>query len=121
MSNIEIITRYFETFFSGTAQHTTVRSWLSDDFHFRGPFMSADSADQYVQQLGSFGDEIEMFAEVRNIVAGQDMVAALVDFRGPSGNITFAQWFTMREGKIARLEVVYDPRSFLAIDGEHDG
>ena len=121
MSNIEIIKNYFETFFSGTAQHTAVRSWLTDDFHFRGPLMTANSADQYVRQLGSFGDDIEMFAEVRQLVADQDMVAVLVEFRGPSGNIVYAQWFTMREGKIARLEVIYDPRSFLAVDREHAG
>jgi hypothetical protein len=27
--------------------------------------------------------------------------------------MTYSQWFTLRDGKIARLEVVYDPRPFL--------
>ena len=117
MSNIDIIKSYFETFFSGIAQHTGVRSWLTDDFSFHGPLMSANSADQYIRQLSKFGDEIEMVARVRHIVADKHTVAALVDFRGPSGVIPYAQWFTMREGKIARLDVIYNPRYFLEIDG----
>jgi hypothetical protein len=79
--------------------------------------MSAESADEYVDQLRSLGDEFEMVAEVRKLVAGGDLVAALVDFQGPSGEIAYAQWFTMRQGKIAELEVIYDPRPFLDMDG----
>ncbi len=30
----------------------------------------------------------------------------------------YAQWFTMRDGKIARLEVIYDPRPFLEMGAE---
>lgn len=63
----------------------------------------------------------EMYAEVRYLVAEKDMVATFVDFNGPSGNIVYAQWFTMRKGNIARLEVIYDPRSFLATAGQRTG
>ncbi len=27
--------------------------------------------------------------------------------------MTYAQWFTLRDGRFAELEVVYDPRPFL--------
>ena len=113
MSDVEIIRRYFEKFFSGKARHSEVRDFLTDDFSFRGPLMSANSAEEYVEQLRSLGDEIEMYAEVRKLIGEDDVVAALVDFQGPTGKIAYAQWFTMREGKIAELEVVYDPRPFL--------
>ncbi|NIV03649.1 MAG: hypothetical protein GWN59_03205 [Calditrichae bacterium] len=113
MSNVEIIKGYFEKFFSGKTRHSEVRELLTDDFSFRDPLMSANSADAYVEQLKAFGDELELYAEVRELVGEGDIVAALVDFQGPEGKITYAQWFTMREGKIARLEVIYDPRPFL--------
>jgi ketosteroid isomerase-like protein len=113
MSNVDIIRGYFKEFFSGPARHSAVRRLLVDDFEFRDPLMSANSADDYVQQLKALGDEFEMYAEVRQLIGEQDQVAALVDFQGPAGTITYAQWFTLREGKIARLEVVYDPRTFL--------
>lgn len=118
MSNVEIVGAYFEKFFSGLARHSEVRSWLTDDFSFRDPLMSADSADDYVQQLVALGDELELHAEVRHLIGRADEVAALVDFRGPSGPITYAQWFTMREGRIAKLEVIYDPRDFLNMGEE---
>ncbi len=57
MSNIDIVRGYFETFFAGRARHSEVRSLLTDDFRFRGPLMSANSADEYVAQLTSLGDE----------------------------------------------------------------
>lgn len=113
MTNVEIVRNYLKTFFSGKIRHSAVRDWLTDDFTFRDPLMSADSATDYVRQLQAFGDEMELQAKARQIVGTGDTVAALVDFAGPSGTMTYAQWFTLRDGKIARLEVIYDPRPFL--------
>ncbi|MBD3225581.1 MAG: hypothetical protein GF313_12705 [Caldithrix sp.] len=113
MTNKEIIQTYFVRFFSGKARHTQVREFLTDDFTFRGPLMSANNADEYIDRLSQMGDELEIYADVCNIVAEGHAVAALVDFHGPVGNMRYAQWFTMRDGKIAELEVIYDPRPFL--------
>jgi ketosteroid isomerase-like protein len=113
MSNVEIVRDYFRRFFAGRARHSDVRGLLTDDFVLRDPLMSAESADEYVDQLKALGDEMELRAEVRHVVAEGDVVAALVDFAGPAGPLPYAQWFTLRDGKIARLEVVYDPRPFL--------
>jgi ketosteroid isomerase-like protein len=113
MSNVDTVRAYFEKFFSGVARHSEVRSLLTDDFSLRDPLMSADSAEDYIQQLMALGDELELHAEVRHLIGDGNEVAALVDFRSPAGPITYAHWFTMREGKIAKIEVVYDPRAFL--------
>ncbi len=108
-----LVRSYFDTFFSGPARHSEVRSWLTDDFTFQGPLMSAENAEDYVRQVTAMGDELEMYAAVRQLVAQGDLVAALVDFQSPAGVIPYAQWFTIRDGKIAQLEVIYDPRPFL--------
>jgi hypothetical protein len=113
VSNLELIAKYFKTFFQGKANHAEVRNFLTDDFHFKGPLMAADSAEDYVAQLTSMGEEMELYVKVRSLIGQDDQVAALVDFKGPAGDITYAQWFTLRHEKISRLEVVYDPRSFL--------
>lgn len=113
MSNAEVITRYFKTFFSGKARHSEVRSWLADDFSFRDPLMSADSADDYVAQLTNLGDEMDVRIKLRSMVAENDAVVARVDVDGPAGPVRYAQWFTLSDGKIAALEVFYDPRPFL--------
>jgi ketosteroid isomerase-like protein len=116
MINAEIVQRYYETFFSGPARHSDVRDWLTDDFTFRDPQMKADSADEYVQQLTAYGDQMDLQVEVRHLISRGSLVAALVEFQGPAGPMTYAQWFNLREGKIARLEVIYDPRPFLEQD-----
>lgn len=113
MNYKEIVQTYFDTYFSGKARHSKVRELLADDFTFRGPLMKADSAEEYLERLTAFGDELEMHAEVQSLVWEGFQVAALVDFQGPEGNIKYAQWFTFKGDKIQRLEVVYDPRPFL--------
>lgn len=118
MSNSDLIESYFDTFFQGPARHADVRNWLSDDFVFSGPLMSAESADEYVQQLTAMGDEMELYADIRKMVSEGDMVAVLVDFKSPAGVIPYAQWFQIRAGKITHLEVIYDPRPFLQMDSK---
>jgi ketosteroid isomerase-like protein len=121
MSNVAIVRKYLEEFFSGKTQHSKVREWLTDDFTLRDPLMSADSADDYVRQLTAFGDEMDLRAELREIVGEGNRVAALVDFQTPAGPVRYAQWFEFRDGKIAGLEVFYDPRPFLRAAPEGSG
>lgn len=116
MENINLIREYFEKFFSGRARISELREYLREDFSFQGPLMAADSRAEYLAQLTQFGDEMELQAGIREIIAQGDAVAALVDYQGPRGPITYAQWFEIRDGKISRLEVVYDPRPFLNQD-----
>lgn len=113
MSNTEIVRSYLEQFFSGRARHSQVRELLTDDFTFRGPMMSADSADDYVDQLKKLGDEMELHARVRSIVGQGEIVAALVEFQGPEGPMAYSMWFTVKGGKFAGIESIYDPRPFL--------
>jgi len=113
MTNTDIVRDYFRRFFSGKAKHSDVRQLLTDDFKFSDPMMSANGADEYVSQLRSFGDVLDMRVDVKQIVGEGDIVAALVDFHGPAGKMAYSQWFTLRNGKISALHVVYDPRPFL--------
>ena len=113
MANTDVVRDYFRRFFSGKARHSDVRQLLTDDFKFSDPMMSASSADEYVGQLKSFGDVLDMHVDVKQVVGEGDIVAALVDFSGPAGKMAYAQWFTFRNGKISALQVIYDPRPFL--------
>jgi hypothetical protein len=106
MENIDLIKNYFEKFFSGPARHSEAQSWLTHDFTFQGPLMSADRAEDYVHQLTAMGGEMELYAEVWKMIAEGDTVATLVDFQSPADVIPYAQRFQIHDGKIARLEVV---------------
>ena len=117
MSNTEIVRSYLRRFFSGRVRHSQVRELLTDDFTFRDPLMSADSADDYVDQLKRLGDELELHARTRSIVGQGEIVAALVEFQGPAGPMTYSMWFTVQDGKFVRIESIYDPRPFLGQAG----
>ena len=114
MSNTEIVQSYLDQFFSGRAKHSEVRELLTDDFTFRDPLMSADSADDYTNQMKQLGDEMELYSTAREIVGNGNTVAALVEFQGPAGAMTYSMWFTLRDGKFSRIESVYDPRPFMS-------
>ena len=113
MDNKAVVREYFSKFFSGKARHSLVRDYLTEDFHFQGPMMEAHSAQEYIGQLQSMGDEFEMHADVRKAISQDDSAAVLVDFQGPRGPMTYAQWFELREGRVCCLEVIYNPRPFL--------
>ncbi len=118
MSGGDVVREFLRQLFSGKIELAQVRSLLTDDFTFRDPLMSADGADDYISQLKALGEGLTLQGDVRAIVGEGDVVAALVDFEGPSGKIAYAQWFTLRDGKISRLEVIYDPRPFFGAEGD---
>lgn len=49
----------------------------------------------------------------RSYSGERDIVSALIDFQGPHGSIPYSIWFIFREGRIAEMDTMYDPRSFL--------
>lgn len=54
-----------------------------------------------------------MRATVQDVVGDDAVVAARVLFEMAGMSVQFSQWFWILDGKISRVQVVYDPRSFL--------
>lgn len=117
MSGVSIVRRYFDELFSGRFRPSAAREWLADEFTFHDPLMKADSADDYVAKLRAVADELDLRGELLQVVGEGEEICAIVSFEGPAGPMPYAHWFTLREGKIARLQVFYDPRPFLARQG----
>ncbi len=113
MSGVDLVRDFLKHLFSAKIDFSKLQSLLADDFTLRDPLMSADGADDYISQLRAFGDDLSLHGDVRAVVGKGEVVAALVDFQGPSGKMAYAQWFTVRDGEISGLEVIYDPRPFL--------
>lgn len=115
-TNADIVRRYLETMVPGTDRLDEVRTLLADDLEFIDPMMQVADADDLIAQVrrfGSGGDTV-VRNRIRHVIAEGDVVAALSEFPGPGGTtLTYAQWFWMRDGRIARIRVVYDPRPFL--------
>ena len=114
MSNLDVVRRYYECLFSSPMRPNDVRALISNSFKLIDPLGSASSTEDYMKQLDMLPENYEMNGEVRRIIADEDVVAALLDFEGPTGPITYSSWFTVAGGKITQIENVYDPRDFLA-------
>jgi ketosteroid isomerase-like protein len=110
----EIVRSYLEAMYPGTDRLDAARSLLADDFQLVDPLMTVTSADDLLEQVRAFGTRSDgPRNRIRHIVADGDTAASLSEFPGPDGEpMTYAQWFWVREGKIAKIQVVYDPRPF---------
>lgn len=118
MSAKNIVNKYLDAFFSGGPDLAAVRALLAEDFTFQGPLMAASSADDFIKQLEAMGPGMEMHAEILNIIGEGDCVAALYDFMGPEGKISFAEWYRVRDDKISAIKLHYDPRPLLEAMGQ---
>jgi ketosteroid isomerase-like protein len=84
----------------------TARSLLADDLHFEGPIDTFDQADDYMNAIKS------LFAMARGVqpqatIAQGDEVAVFYRLDTP-----VAEWYTVRDGKIAQLRAYFDARPF---------
>jgi hypothetical protein len=118
MTAMETVKRYLDAFFGGGPNLETIRNLLTDDFTFQGPLMTASNADDFIKQLEGMGSNMEMQAEIHCLIDDGERVAALYDFRGPHGNISFAEWYWIKRDKISAIKLHYDPRPLLESMGE---
>lgn len=94
---------------------------LAADFKFHGPLLSADSKDQYVAMLGQFLAVHEGYRFRKQFVDGDD-VCSIYDMtvRTPTGEpltLALVDWLTIREARISKQQLFYDPRKFAAAFG----
>ena len=114
-SNTQIVRRYLDAFLAGKVDFDGVRACIAADFVFEGPMVQAQSAAAFIEKMKSYGDSMEMHGKVHHVVADGDVVSALYDLQGPSGAMSFAEWYWLEGGKIARIKLHYDPRPFLEL------
>lgn len=107
MDNKALIEKYYGAF----AKHDLgeARSYLADDFTFRGPIMLASSADDMMEKMAGFGCEYE--STVHDMLCEGDRVVVnfTCAFKTPvEATLDMCEWLTVREGKIVRSELFYD-------------
>jgi len=117
MSSKSVVKKYLAAFFSGGPDLKAVHALLTKDFTFQGPLMTASSADDFIEQLKGMGPGMEMHADILHVIDKSDCVAALYDFMGPEGKISFSEWYWIRDDKISAIKLHYDPRPLLEAMG----
>ncbi len=113
MSNArEVVDRYFTAMAS--KDFTTMRTLLHDDVTFRGSFGTTNGAEDYIEgikQTTANTTDLKrrvIFAEGEDVCQVYDMVVAT-----PAVTVPIAQWFKVHDGRIAALQVFFDPRPML--------
>jgi ketosteroid isomerase-like protein len=105
----EIVERYHEAW--GRQDFDTARSFLDDDLAFQGPIDTFDNADDYVAALKGLA-QIVQGVEPRATVADGDDVVVLFELLTVKGRSRVAEWYRVRDGKIAAVDVYFDARPF---------
>ena len=107
---VEIVRRYAAAVASG--DFGTARSLMADDLHFVGPIDEFHRAEDYLAAIK------QLFSMVRG-VEDQAMVAQdaeVVHFYVLDTPVAkaVAEWFTVKDGRIAELHAYFDARPFAA-------
>ncbi|GGU83620.1 TIGR03086 family metal-binding protein [Lentzea flava] len=112
MNPREIVQRYYEAWAGHAGDMTGVA--LAEDFTFRGPVASFDSADGFRAMAKQAGAAVREFT-VRRQFSDGDVVCSIIDWRmGPVAELmTAAELLTVRDGEIVSGELIYDPRALL--------
>lgn len=120
-STLDVVNRYLELTGSAHADLAAAATLLTDDVAFTGPLMSTVGRDAYVALLEQFLAAHVSTRVLRQFADGDE--ACSIDeltVRTPAGGtvtLAMAEWFRLRDGRIAEHTLFYDPREFAAAFG----
>jgi hypothetical protein len=91
------------------------RLLVHDDLSFTGPIDAFEDADSYLQSITRLS-QIVTGVDRRRVFADGDDVCVIYDLHTqPVPNSRVAEWYTVRDGRIASIQVVFDARPFAAM------
>jgi ketosteroid isomerase-like protein len=105
----DIVERYYAA--QQAKDFATIRTLLHEDISFTGALGATDTADDYINGLK--GMTATMTGMKRHVIVaeGEDVFQVYdLTLATPPVTLAVAQWFTVRDGKIAALRVYFDPR-----------
>ena len=116
-SPAEIVEQYFDAWTS--KDFATARSLMHDNLSFRGPIETLDSADALIESLKGLS-QIVTGAERRALLEQGDEVVVIYDLHTvPIPTAPVAEWYTVRDGKVASMQAFFDARPFAAMFEQH--
>ena len=107
MTTQDIVSGYHRAWTTGDL--ATARTLLADNLDFQGAIERFQNADDLVRALGGL---LQMVSEVRLIAeffsGDQAMLLYDVVTPTPAGNIRSAEHFTVKDGRIQAIKLVFD-------------
>ena len=104
-----VVSQFFAAFERGDI--AAARQLLWDNLSFKGPLDTFDNADDYTKAIGALAPIVKGI-ELRKVLVDGDDVATFYDMLTPMGSAPIAEWHHVRNGKIDRIQVYFDPRPF---------
>ena len=107
MSAANLVRKYHEAWTQ--KDMSTARSCLVDDLDFQGSIDTFTSADEFIDTLTGFAQMLSRVDLLQEFYT-DDAAALLYDCvsDSPAGTIRTAEFFGLRDGKIAKIRLVFD-------------
>jgi ketosteroid isomerase-like protein len=97
------------------------RALLHDDLSFTGPIDTFDNADAYLRAIQGLS-QIVTGADRRKVFVDGDDVCVIYDLKtGPVPSAPTAEWYRVRDGRIASIQVFFDARPFAPLFEGREG
>lgn len=110
MTPLELAKKYMDCVFK-TGDLEELRSILSDELQFKGPFFNYNTADDYVNSLRN--DPPKNFDyKILNSYADNSSACLIYRFSKPGVSTTMSQTFEALDGKISSILLIFDTRAF---------
>jgi limonene-1,2-epoxide hydrolase len=109
MTAREVVMSYIDAM--DKRDYTTAKRYLSDSVFIKGPAGEAfRSADDFLQMMEKQRGKYDM----KKVFVDADDVCLLYDFVTEKVTTFFCSWYQVKEGKIATIRTLFDPRAFGA-------
>jgi ketosteroid isomerase-like protein len=107
MSAANLVRKYHEAWTQ--RDMATARSCLADDLDFQGSIDTFSSADEFIATLTGFAQMLARVDLLQEFYT-DDAAALLYDCvtNSPAGTIRTAEFFALRDGKIANIRLMFD-------------
>jgi hypothetical protein len=107
VSNASVVRTYHQSWTQ--RDMSTARSCLADDLDFQGPIDTFSNADDFITTLTGFAQMLTRVDLLKQFHT-DDAAALLYDCvtNSPAGTIRRAEYFWLRDGKIATIRLVFD-------------
>jgi len=109
MSAKEVVLSYIDAM--GQRDYATAKRYLSNNVFIKGPAGEAfRSADDFLTMMEKQRGKYDM----KKVFVDGDDVCLLYDFVTEKVTTFFCSWYQIKDGKIASIRTVFDPRAFAA-------
>ena len=107
MSAADVVRMYHEAWTQ--RDMATARSCLADALDFQGPIDTFSKADDFIATLTGFAQMLTRVDLLQEIYT-DDAASLLYDCvtNSPAGTVRTAEYFWLRDGKIATIRLVFD-------------